>query len=172
MSVIERDRVHSNIVSLKHYQDRKHHRSEVKIVHQNNSNVEQSKNKIVKNYEFESKMNDFIVQLNTIAQELTQTSIQYAPGKESGDDMEKMTERISNLERDVAVLKERTTKLDDLPTKAEIKVLFTDSINNSNLATKDHVNSKVEQTHTSIIKWMVGTTIALGGLIIAVIKIF
>ncbi|WP_353854733.1 hypothetical protein [Bacillus sp. Bos-x628] len=98
---------------------------------------------------------------------LSQTS-----GEESDDNMEKLTERISNLERDVAVLTERTKKLDDLPTKAEIKTLFTDSINNSNIATRDHVDSKVAQTHTSIIKWMIGTTIALGGLIIAVIKIF
>ncbi|NOL32130.1 hypothetical protein [Bacillus altitudinis] len=98
---------------------------------------------------------------------LSQTS-----GEESDDNMEKLTERISNLERDVAVLKERTKKLDDLPTKAEITSLFTDSINNSNIATKDHVNSKVEQATSNIIKWTIATTLTVGGLVIAIIKLF
>ncbi|ALM29769.1 MULTISPECIES: hypothetical protein [Bacillus] len=91
---------------------------------------------------------------------------------EESDDVEKLTERISNLERDVAVLKERTKKLDDLPTKAEITSLFTDSINNSNIATKDHVNSKVEQATSNIIKWTIATTLTVGGLVIAIIKLF
>ncbi|MGG5181421.1 hypothetical protein ACQYAC_19380 [Bacillus sp. MM09(2025)] len=118
--------------------------------------------------ENEEILQDIVVQLNSITQSLTQIS----SGKESDDTMEKLTERISNLERDVAVLKERTKKLDDLPTKAEIKTLFTDSINNSNIATRDHVDSKVEQATSSIIKWTIATTLTVGGLVIAIIKLF
>ncbi|WP_367294290.1 hypothetical protein [Bacillus pumilus] len=122
----------------------------------------------IKNYENEEILSGIVVQLNSIIQSLTQT----ASGKESDYNMEKITERISNLERDVAVLKERTKKLDDLPTKAEIKTLFTDSINNSNIATRDHVDSKVEQATSNIIKWTIATTLTLSGLVIAIIKLF
>ncbi|MCK1972683.1 hypothetical protein LNK20_08170 [Bacillus safensis] len=154
--------INSNIVRMEQYNPRRLN-SRIKRFDSKEHSIEN-----IKNHENEEILSGIVVQLNSIIQSLTQT----ASGKESDYNMEKITERISNLERDVAVLKERTKKLDDLPTKAEIKSLFTDSINNSNIATKDHVDSKVEQTHTSIIKWMIGTTIALGGLIIAVIKIF
>jgi len=169
MRVIERAGVRSNIVSLSSYVDKKHPQSKVKIVHQDRSNVEKSQNKFVKVYDFESKMNDFIVQLNTIAHELTQTSLQFAPGKESDDDMEKLTEKVYNIEKDVAILIERTKKIDDLPSKEEVINITTAAIESKDLASKADIELAVTKARNAQIIWTVGAFIAIAGLIIRLV---
>lgn len=176
MSVIDRDGVRNNIVrnnivSLSSYTNKKHPQSKVKIVHQDRSNVEKSQNKFVKVYDFESKMSDFIVQLNTIAHELTQTSLQFAPGKESGDDMEKLTEKVNNIERDVAILIERTKNIDNLPSREEVKNIATTAIENKSkdLASKSDVDLAVTKARNVQIIWTLGAFVGIAGLIIRLV---
>ncbi|KKB91984.1 hypothetical protein WB24_11945 [Bacillus sp. CMAA 1185] len=80
--------------------------------------------------------------------------------------MEKILEKVNEIDKKVAVIEERTKKLDNLATKDEIKTLISEAITNSGMATKEHVELKIVSSRNAIILWTIGTVIAATGILI------
>ncbi|TWL57686.1 hypothetical protein CHCC15325_1936 [Bacillus licheniformis] len=86
--------------------------------------------------------------------------------------MEKIQEKLSEIDKKVAVIEERTKKIDNLPTKEEMKNLISETISNSGIATKEHVELKIISSRNVQIVWTIATFIALASATIAAIKLF
>ncbi|AKE24346.1 MULTISPECIES: hypothetical protein [Bacillus] len=99
--------------------------------------------------------------------EAIEASLQTASSQNGGGDiMEKILEKVNEIDKKVAVIEERTKKLDNLATKDEIKTLISEAITNSGMATKEHVELKIVSSRNAIILWTIGTVIAATGILI------
>lgn len=85
---------------------------------------------------------------------------------EGGGDMEKIFDKISEIDKKVAVLEEKSKKLDALPTRDEIKNIITDSLNGKDLSTKSEVELQIVNARNTQIIWTVATVLTAVGLII------
>lgn len=83
--------------------------------------------------------------------------------------MEELKEKIYEIDKKMAVIEERTKKIDNLPTRDEMRFLISDVISNSNFATKEHVEVKVEKARNAIIGTIVAGAIAIVGILVAVL---
>ncbi|QII50484.1 hypothetical protein G3M81_17890 [Bacillus paralicheniformis] len=97
---------------------------------------------------------------------------QLASSKNGGEEMmERIQEKLSEIDKKVAVIEERTKKIDNLPTKEEMRILITETISNLEIATKEHVELKVVSSRNTIILWTIGTFIALVSITATIIKL-
>lgn len=80
--------------------------------------------------------------------------------------MEQLKEKINDIDKKLAVLEERTKKLDDLPTRDELKNIVYDSIERKELATKSDVELQVIKARNTQIIWTVGTIAVVAGVIV------
>ncbi|ASB90812.1 MULTISPECIES: hypothetical protein [Bacillus] len=105
--------------------------------------------------------------------EVIEARIQLASSENGGGEMmEKIQEKLSEIDKKVAVIEERTKKIDNLPTKEEMKNLISETISNSGIATKEHVELKIISSRNVQIVWTIATFIALASATIAAIKLF
>lgn len=91
--------------------------------------------------------------------------------EEGGSDMEDLKKQVSEMDKKIAVLEERTKKLDDLPTAIEIKQIISDVIDSKNLATVDKVELEITKSRNIQLVWTIGTIVTVTGLALAVIKL-
>jgi signal transduction histidine kinase len=62
--------------------------------------------------------------------------------------------------------------LKDLPSKNDVKVIFDEVITNKKLTTETKVENIVNGSNKSLIKWMIGTGIAVIGATVGIIRLF
>ncbi|OJE45073.1 hypothetical protein BAQ49_07660 [Bacillus proteolyticus] len=75
------------------------------------------------------------------------------------------------MDKRLAIIEERTKKLDDLPTAMEIKQIISDVIDGKNLATVDKVELEINKSRNVQLTWTIGTIIAVVSLAVAVLKL-
>lgn len=87
--------------------------------------------------------------------------------------LEKINEKINDIDKKVAVLEDRTKKLDNIPTKDEIKNIISDVLDNKGLATKDFVKLEIEKGKNAQIRWTISIVLTIvtvaSGIIIKVL---
>ncbi|KAA6448588.1 hypothetical protein [Bacillus swezeyi] len=105
--------------------------------------------------------------------EVIEARIQLASSENGGGEMmEKIQGKLSEIDKKVAVIEERTKRIDNLPTKDEMKTLITETISNLDVATKEHVELKVVSSRNTMIVWTIATFFALVSATVAAIKLF
>ncbi|MEC1547465.1 hypothetical protein P9D77_03675 [Bacillus rugosus] len=67
--------------------------------------------------------------------------------------MEKIEEKVNDLQTKIAVLEERTKKLEHIPTKDELKSILSEAIDSKEFPSKDYVESKVSKAVTKQVIW-------------------
>ncbi|WP_244159099.1 hypothetical protein [Bacillus proteolyticus] len=87
------------------------------------------------------------------------------------NDMEDLKNKIHDMDKRLAIIEERTKKLDDLPTAMEIKQIISDVIDGKNLATVDKVELEINKSRNVQLTWTIGTIIAVVSLAVAVLKL-
>lgn len=91
--------------------------------------------------------------------------------EEGGNGMEDLKRQVNEIDKKIAVIEERTKKLDDLPTAMEIKQIVSDVIDSKNLATVDKVELEITKSRNIQLIWTIGTIITVTGLAVAIIKL-
>lgn len=72
-----------------------------------------------------------------------------------------VVEKLNSLEKKVAVIEERTKKLEDIPTKSEIKNIVIEAIESKKIPNKSEVELQITKSKNTQIVWTVGTIIAV-----------
>ncbi|MFJ7585655.1 hypothetical protein [Bacillus cereus] len=111
-------------------------------------------------------INDLRADLENVKNQLSVfNEIAYAQGG-SNLDMEQLKEKINDIDRKVAILEERTKRLDSLPTRDEMKNIVFDTLENKNLVTNSEVELQIIKSRNTQIIWTIGTVIAAVGIIV------
>lgn len=86
-----------------------------------------------------------------------------APAKEDDNmyELKEVVEKLNSLEKKVAVIEERTKKLEDIPTKSEIKNIVIEAIESKKIPNKSEVELQITKSKNTQIVWTVGTIIAV-----------
>lgn len=100
--------------------------------------------------------------IHNVASQLSSIK-EIASSKEGDEVMEKIHDKINNLEKDVAVLVERTKKLDDIPTREEMKNIITDVLDSrtKDMASKSDVKLEISNARTTQILWTIGSVLTV-----------
>ncbi|WP_255257349.1 hypothetical protein [Bacillus thuringiensis] len=86
-------------------------------------------------------------------------------------DMEDLKNKVHDMDKRLAIIEERTKKLDDLPTAIEIKQIISEVIDNKNLATVDKVELEINKSRNIQLTWTITTIIAVVSLAVAALKL-
>ncbi|PEC70900.1 hypothetical protein CON25_25555 [Bacillus thuringiensis] len=85
--------------------------------------------------------------------------------------MEDLKNKVHDMDKRLAIIEERTKKLDDLPTAIEIKQIISEVIDNKNLATVDKVELEINKSRNIQLTWTITTIIAVVSLAVAALKL-
>lgn len=88
-------------------------------------------------------------------------------------DINEIKQKIHELSVKIAVIEERTKaldkikdKVDQIPSKDEIKGILSDVITNQKLANQDFVHQEVRGAILKLVFWMIGIGIAIAGVVV------
>ncbi|KZN96178.1 hypothetical protein AZI98_08940 [Aeribacillus pallidus] len=101
--------------------------------------------------------------------ELIKTFVETASGHQRNggeNEMEQIKEKIYELDKKISVIEERTRKIENIPTKDEMKFLISEVIDNKNLPTRSDVESKISNARTQQILWTIAIITFATGIII------
>lgn len=127
-----------------------------------NENYSEDKNEENLSLEF----SDFKKELQELKELLFPSDTASGLNDWSESNMEQVMEKLNDIDKKVAVLEERTKKLDNLPTKEEIKNIITESISNTDIASKSDVELAVVKSRNTQLVWTVGSILAAVGVIV------
>ncbi|MBK5506637.1 hypothetical protein JFT97_19545 [Bacillus sp. TH12] len=85
--------------------------------------------------------------------------------------MEDLKNKVHEMDKKLAIIEERTKKLDDLPTAMEIKQIISDVIDSKNLATVDKVELEITKSRNIQLVWTIGTILTVVSLAVAAVKL-
>ncbi|MGG1137223.1 hypothetical protein [Bacillus mycoides] len=88
-----------------------------------------------------------------------------------GNEMEDLKNKVHEMDKKLAIIEERTKKLDDLPTAMEIKQIISDVIDSKNLATVDKVELEITKSRNIQLVWTIGTILTVVSLAVAAVKL-
>lgn len=115
----------------------------------------QMRNKWIRHWR---KWGDEYDKSKNIKKEIVTSFIQTASSSYYGGDeeLENIMEKINEIDKKVAVIEERTKKLDDLPTKSEVKNIVIEAIESKNIPSKTEVELNISRARNAQIIWTAG----------------
>lgn len=111
-------------------------------------------------YSHNNELNDVREDINSLKSYLQHINEVAAGAEKRGDEeLEKIEGKVNDLQTKIAVLEERTKKLEHIPTKDELKSIVSEAIDSKEFPSKDYVESKVSKAVTKQVIWTAGIII-------------